>query len=49
MSKFTRWLVIALVALWIIHDPAAAAAQAHKLLAWLSQAGTSLSTFVSSL
>lgn len=49
MSKFVRWLLIALVALWVIHDPAGAAAEAHRLMHWLSQAGASLGTFVSSL
>jgi len=49
MPKFARWLLIALVVLWVIHDPHGAAAQAHRAMAWLSQAGSSLATFVSNL
>jgi hypothetical protein len=49
MSKFVRWLLIALVALWVIHDPAGAAAEVHRALHLLNQAGAGLGTFVSKL
>jgi hypothetical protein len=49
MSKYVRWLLIAVVALWVVHDPMGAAAQAHKFMTWLSQAGQSLATFISHL
>lgn len=49
MPKFARWLLIALVVLWVIHDPLGAAAQAHRAWDWLSAAGSSLATFVSSI
>jgi hypothetical protein len=49
VSKYVRWLLIAVVVLWVVHDPMGAAAQVHKLVTWLSQAGQSLATFVSNL
>lgn len=42
MKKFLPWLALALAVLWIVHNPAGAAATIHQLL-------TGLSTFASGL
>jgi hypothetical protein len=49
LSKLIRWLIIAVVALWLIQNPAGAAALAHHLAAGVSDAARALSTFTSDL
>lgn len=47
--KLLTWAVIAFIAFYVVSDPAGAAHAARGALAALHSAGTSLSTFVSSV
>lgn len=49
MKKLIRWLVVALVAVWVFQDPAGAAALAHHAITGLTHAAHSLSTLASGL
>lgn len=49
MSKFIRYLVIALAVIWVVQDPTGAAHLWHQIAAWLSHAAHSLSTLASGL
>lgn len=44
-----RWVVLALVILYIIKSPSTAAVQTNHILAEINHAGSSLGTFVSKL
>ena len=49
MKKLIRYLVIAVVVMWVITNPTSAAAAAHKAEAAISKAAHSLSTLAGSL
>ena len=49
MKKPVRWLVVLVLAAWVIQDPAAASHLAHQAVTWLRDAGHSLSTLAAGL
>ena len=49
MKKAIRYLVIAVIAVWVFKDPASAAALAHHVMAGLTHAAHSLSDLASGL
>jgi len=49
MKRLLTWAGIIIAVLWVVKDPAGAAALAHNLGHFLSQAATSLGTLASSL
>lgn len=49
MKKPVRWLLFAVLAVWVIQDPAGAAHLAHQVIAWLTGAAHSVSTLASGL
>ena len=49
MNSVVKWLIVAFLAWWIIHDPAAVGAEVGRIGALASQAASSLSTVVSSI
>jgi hypothetical protein len=49
VKKPIRWLLFAVLAVWVIQDPSAAAHLAHQAITWLTSAAHSLSTLTSSL
>ena len=49
MKKLIRYLVIAVVVMWVVTDPTSAAAFAHKAAHAIGQAAHSLSTLAGAL
>jgi hypothetical protein len=49
VKKLIRWLVIAVVAVWVFEDPSGAAALAHHALSGLTHAAHSLSSLAAGL
>ena len=48
MRKLATYALFALIAWWVVNDPAAAAHLVHSIGGWLSHAAASLSTLTSS-
>ena len=49
MKRLLTWIGIIIAVLWVVKDPTGAAALAHNIAHFLSQAATSLGTLASSL
>lgn len=49
MKKYATWLLLAVVAMWVVQDPTGAAALAHSALHGLSHAATALGSLAHSL
>jgi hypothetical protein len=49
VKKAVRWLVIAVVVVWVIQDPAGATALAHRAVAALAHAAHSIAVLASGL
>ena len=49
MKKAVRWLITAVLVIWVVNNPAAVAQFAHHAGAWLSRAGQSLTTLTRNL
>jgi hypothetical protein len=49
VKKAVRWLVIAVIVVWVFQDPAGAAALAHQILSGLTHAARSLSRLAAGL
>ena len=49
MSRSAKWLIVAFVVWWIVHDPTSAGAEVHNLAGFATQAAGSLSSFISSI
>jgi hypothetical protein len=49
VKKIIRWLVIAVVVVWVIQDPDGAAALAHQAMTGLTHAAHSLSRLAGAL
>ncbi len=49
MKTLLRWVVLAVVVVWVVQDPASAASLAHTAWSWLTHAGQSLSKLTGNL
>jgi hypothetical protein len=49
VKKFVRWLIVVVVVIWVVQNPAAAAQFGHTAMGWFGQAGHALTTLTSNL
>jgi hypothetical protein len=49
VKKAIRWVIIAVLIVWVVQNPDDAANVAHQAMAWLSQAAHSLTTLTRDL
>jgi hypothetical protein len=49
VKKAAKWLIVVLVVVWVVQNPAAAAQFAHHAEGWFGQAGHALTTLTRNL